>query len=514
MSSNFENLPLPVNRDAQDYSRLVPANSTVEIPVVGEFVYCKFSDGSIRVVINGKSTSMESGDERRAGGSTVFRGVTLINDTDTNQFVEFVIGFGGFNRVIVRGEITAELKIRTAEGSYIDDTRTVYDLDLRSVIGSGLTETAGETLQTIFNNAEEFETFNWIDPDNEVGFPATKFAVSYDFNPDLHDGVMFFTRSTNTSFYRMLEIEPISKTIVRDWGSIVYEGGSSIGNSPSNGTRYGNILFVVAVDTDGNGGVIRKISNGVESAFYTGVNTIRQLTVLSNGDILVFSDGSPGGNTLTIIDQQGQVLKSETVNFEVASFGHRRGLIWLYSQYGSTAILDPDTLEILQDGPDLGLGRTFCIYYNYALKHDVGSADNRQKMFVLAIETVTDLLAGVANPVCENSWLGPPPSIYEAVRATADITVTGGQKTNPTVSGQLLKLILEYFTGGPVNSNYMDFIHAVEIQGAAGTNGASFPKVQIASSGQTFAAAGVVDYFTQIFPLRVKITLDNRMNQL
>ena len=123
MSSNFENLPLPVNRDAQDYSRLVPRNSVVEIPVVGEFVYCKFSDGEIRVVINGKSTGMEAGDERRSGDGTVFRGVNLINDTGVDKSVIFVIGFGGFNRRIIRGEVSVVPQIRKADGSLVDDTR-------------------------------------------------------------------------------------------------------------------------------------------------------------------------------------------------------------------------------------------------------------------------------------------------------------------------------------------------------------------------------------------------------
>jgi hypothetical protein len=505
MSSDFENLPLPVNRDAQDYSRLVPPNSAVEIPVVGEFVYCKFSDGSIRVVINGKSTLMESGDERRSGGTSVFRGVTLINDNDTNQFVEFVIGFGGFNRVIVRGEITAELKIRTAEGSYIDDTKTVYDLDLRSVIGSGLTETAGEEIATLFNDKSEFEVFNWVGDSGSVEYPLPNFAVSYDFNKDVHDGVMLYTLSTETGYFRLLEIDPISKTLIRDWGGVADQG------APESGTRFGNTIYVVDSGTVKS---VMTVQNNVQTVFYTPENTPRQLTVLSNGNVLLFHDGNPGGNQLTLLDQQGNVLKSVSTLFAATSFGHRNGFIWLYNTAGRTIIIDPETLDIISEGPNLGTGTTFCIYYNYALKHGVGNQDNQQIMSVLAIETVTDLLAGVANPVCENSWLGPPPSIYEAVRTTANITVTGGQKTNPTVTGELLKLILEYFTGGPVNSNYMDFIHAVEIQGATGTNGASFPKVQIASSGQTFAAAGVVDYFTQIFPLRVKITLDNRMNQL
>jgi len=124
MSSNFENLPLPVTKDSQDYVRLIPAGQTVEIPVVGDFIYCKFSDGEIRVVINGKSTGMEAGDERRSGDGTVFRGVNLINDTGVDKSVIFVIGFGGFNRRIIRGEVSVVPQIRKADGSLVDDTRT------------------------------------------------------------------------------------------------------------------------------------------------------------------------------------------------------------------------------------------------------------------------------------------------------------------------------------------------------------------------------------------------------
>ncbi len=128
--SEFQDLPLPAIRDAQDYPRVVPAGQDVEIPVIGEFVYCKFSDGDVKVTINGKTTRMESGDERRSGEGTVFRGVNLKNDTAFDKSVIFVIGFGKFDRKIIQGEIVVDPRVKTADGKYVSDQRGVHDVYL------------------------------------------------------------------------------------------------------------------------------------------------------------------------------------------------------------------------------------------------------------------------------------------------------------------------------------------------------------------------------------------------
>ena len=135
MASEFQDFPLPAIQDNQDFVRLVPPNSEVEIPAVGEFVYCKFSDGSVLVEINGKTTEMEPGDFRKMGGQQAFRGVKLINRTNVAKSTVFVIGFGDYDRKIVSGEITTITGVRAADGSFVADTRYEVDAFISPVYG-------------------------------------------------------------------------------------------------------------------------------------------------------------------------------------------------------------------------------------------------------------------------------------------------------------------------------------------------------------------------------------------
>ena len=508
MSSNFENLPLPVNRDAQDYSRLVPANSVVEIPVVGDFVYCKFSDGSVRVVINGKSTSMESGDERRSGGSTVFRGVTLINDSDVIKSVTFVIGFGGFDRKIIQGEITAQLKIRTVSGKFIDDTRQPYDLDLRTVVGTGLTETAGDII------AERFVDGDWSNITfSQGGVPASprpRFNADVDFNPDVHNGVMLFCFTTSGSDYRLLEIDPVGKTVIKDWGRILDQGG------PVCCTRFGNRIFLGDRAREK-----RKVytinSDLTETEFCNPPGKPTKITVMGDGTVIVATDQAGTGvqYALSRYNQSGELLSTAFVDglgSGIHALGHLGGNLWAGGSSFNPLIIDPITLETINTETYIGKNEASgTLYFNYAV---YVQEKITQKVLFMAIETITDALVGKATPECENAWLGPKPTRFTGVRTSADITVIDGDKANPTVTGEVLKVIFEWFIGGKAPKDYMDYIHAVEITGSADRDGTTFPAVKIQSQGQTFAAAGIDDSFSQIFPISATITFDNRITKL
>jgi len=508
MSSEFENLPLPVNRDAQDYSRLVPPNSAVEIPVVGEFVYCKFSDGSIRVVINGKSTLMESGDERRSGGSAVFRGVTLINDTDVIKSVTFVIGFGGFDRKIVQGEITAQLKIRTLSSEFIDDTRQTYDLDLRTVVGTGLTETAGDII------AERFVDGDWSNitflQGGVLANPQPRFFAEVDFNKDVHNGVMLLCYTTSGSDYRLLEIDPVGKTVIKDWGRIIDRG------SPVCSTRFGNRIFV-GDRASSKGKVYTINADRTETEFCNPPGNPTDITVMGDGTVIVATDQTGTGvqYSLSRYNQSGELLSTAFVNglgSGIHALGHLGGNLWAGGSTFNPLIIDPVTLETINTETYSGKNEaTGTLYFNYAV---YVQQKITQKVLFMAIKTITNALVGKATPVCENAWLGPRPTRFTGVRTSADITVIDGDKANPTVTGEVLKVIFEWYLGTNAPVDYMDYIHAVEITGSADSDGTTFPAVKIQSQGQTFAAAGIDDSFSQIFPISATITFDNRITKL
>jgi hypothetical protein len=491
MSSNFENLPLPVTKDSQDYVRLIPAGQTVEIPVVGDFIYCKFSDGEIRVVINGKSTSMESGDERRSGDGTVFRGVNLINDTVVDKSVIFVIGFGGFNRRIVRGEITAELKLRTSDGSYIDDTRFSTGLDVLSVAGTGITENCGEIVKRI--------DATWsYSVDGGSRTVNSNNTIIVDYNPAVHDGLIVLTRTSDNRYWA-IEIEPLTGALIRDLGQI-----SDLGQ-PAAVTRFGDTLY--QKNTYNSEGIYKKP---------IGSESWERIVSFSSNDpnISVDDDGNiytTNNDKVYKFSPAGEGLGNVDVGNSLKTLGWHQNQIWAFPSANYRAKFYTKDLEYI--------GKTSCtmagsegraMFGPYSITYKEGSTDI-DRIKLEATKTVVDLLAGQAFPRCQNRWLNKPPSAFEGVRTTADINVTNAESGVPTVTGELIKLIFEFYTGSEAPADYMDYIFGINIVGQRSLSGANFPPITVVSEGQTFLAAGVVDYFASVMPYSVQITFDKRI---
>jgi len=501
--SQFEDLPLPVNRDAQDYSRLVPANSTVEIPVVGEFVYCKFSDGSIRVVINGKSTLMESGDERRSGGTTVFRGVTLINDTDVAKSIIFVIGFGGFDRKIIQGEITTVTGVRKADGRFIDDSRVGLAMNINPIYGY-----TGEQI-----NVGDILGSNQITgiPGNPYQFANMRVMRFFDGYPHL-----YLTRAGVTSFLKIDENLNVIGTIVEGWfdddiriidrcesvsGKYVFKNGAfqrgdevlyydpvlareklliNVGQEISCIAVRGDFMYVLIDPAE----IIKKykVEDGSATLEETiSISAIGQ--VLSQGGLsqfaynplsdtfIILTDGTANEPNAVVVDNQFNIMQSYSLNPENAtsSGGNNNGYVFAGDAFYGFS-------EGSQGNP---------IY----------------KLSAVASELT---LRGFASAVsCDVSLIDPA---YDSFATGADLTVAR-ENGRVLASGELIRAALELYYRQPLASGYMDNIYDVTIYEPF----ADSILESIGGRSITLAALGIEDNFTAYFPSRIDITIDSQL---
>jgi hypothetical protein len=487
MPSNFESLPLPVTKDSQDYVRLIPAGQTVEIPVVGDFIYCKFSDGEIRVVINGKSTNMESGDERRSGDGTVFRGVNLINETAVDKAVVFVIGFGSFNRRIVQGNVSIEPILRSADGTTKADTR--YDLDvslnpynlettpyeagevIRATSGvlvdasssqdEFLTPNPDGTLWAVYvGNNDDFNTFRW---NPKTGLFLGELS-NYDlrFPPGGGPRTTFFNKS-GTLFYVNAEGNAYICTPNSDGVDFTFEanlqrpGGTFKFASTDFAENViycvNNDAFVVVYDLD-TFAFKREFQvtfnvGSTASGFFD--NATDQLVFANIGDIWRFVDKFTG------VQQS-----AKSAGFDIYKSSEQ------YVQGNGNEVFE------------VGISGVTATLRKRALK----DFETKAEFFAVRPECV--ISASLRN--------------FQAIQTTANITV---EKTlnGVLVSGEVIKAALEFYFGRSMPVEYLDHVYYFD----SSNNGFK----AVSSGNKTFLAANIDDNFAIRTPTNLIIKLDN-----
>lgn len=476
----------------QDYTRTLQPGQVLPVPVSGDYVFCKVANRPFRLTITngtgeGTNVTMIAGDNYRPGP---FKELEIQNTDDQPLKIVLTIGEGNYNRLIVNGQISSIPGIVDVNGEVVADTRKTLTLDAITTPGTGITETFGQTVLQTFQNTNKWafalvggSTFQ-TDPD----------MINY--SPEVHDGIMVMGQRQSDNQVWLLEVDPVNETLIKDWGII-----SDLGQ-PSGATRYGDILY--QKNTFGTKGVYRRLPGESWELIYATGSSNGGITVDKDGNVLVASY-----NAVIKIGPDGTVIASADYGNYVGSVAvDAAGNVWAFGDanyrpkvYDADLVYLRDAENIFKDESGVG------IYGPYFVQ----LLDNHSVRFA-ALETVTDVLAGKATLACENAWLGRRPSAFESVRTTAAITVTNAETGNPTVGGELIKLVYEWYTGGPAPADYLDYVHAIRITGATDINGTRFPVREVASNGRTFAAADIKDDFRAVFPITATITIDDRAN--
>lgn len=472
-----------------------------EMPVTtpGDYIFLKFADRDIRVTVTDgqgvqKPVIMKAGDKYRPGP---FRALNIENtDPHKPAQIVMVIGEGDFSRQIVQGQITAQLKIRSGDGTFIDDTRKKLAVNMVPMPGSGITENFRQTIKTAFPGGQsEFEAAIL----DAFGFDPG-YIRSIDFNPAVHRLPVVMTTGDGTN-YRAFEFDPVRKIAGRSLG-IVQDLGQQQGF-----TTFGDLHFQID-SNHGSEGLYKRVGSGGNWVRVVQLDNPRSLAVLSNGNLVVFASGK-----VHLVTKDGAILRTESVSSYTRHLATTPdGEVWAFTSANyKPAVFDSELNPIPgraegvwgTDGPLYSDGAYFVHTWE-------GAGSRLDNFAVKARETVSDLFVGKGFRACEMAWLGPKPSAFESVRSGAQVTVSSADTPTPTVEGEVIKLIYEWVTGEAAPTDYMDYLHGIRIEGAVNLNGEQFPVIDIQSSGQTFLAAGIPDNFRVIFPIKATLTVDNR----
>ena len=109
-------------KSQSDIRKIVKANSVLNIATQGEFVFYKQGSAALRVIVHNDPVEMEPGDIRKFHGNT-FDEFEIHNETGVDQQVVFTVGFGEYNRLVVRGDISSFESIIGVDGVARPDTR-------------------------------------------------------------------------------------------------------------------------------------------------------------------------------------------------------------------------------------------------------------------------------------------------------------------------------------------------------------------------------------------------------
>jgi hypothetical protein len=323
-------------------------------------------------------------------------------------------------------------------------------------------------------------------------------VIIVDYNPAVHDGLIVLS-ITSDNLYWAIEIDPLTGALIRDLGQI-----SDLGQ-PAAVTRFGDTLY--QKNTYNSEGIYKKpIGSGSWERIVTNGTQAPNISVDDDGNLYSTGYGrvykwSPAGESLGYVDAGNGPI----------TLGWYHNQIWAFPSANYNAKVFTKDLEYVgQTSCWLPASKGSAMFGPYTITYKEGSTEI-DRIELKATKTVVDLLAGQAFPRCQNRWLNKPPSAFQGVRTTADITVTNAESGVPTVTGELIKLIFEFYTGSEAPADYMDYIFGINIVGQRSLSGAAFPPITVDSEGQTFLAAGVVDYFSSVMPYSVQVTFDTRI---
>lgn len=465
--------------------RLTPGES-MPVTTPGDYIFLKFADREIRVTVTEgqgvqKPVVMRAGDKYRPGP---FRALNIENtDLSRPAKVVFVIGEGDFNRQIIQGEISAQLKIRSADGEFIDDTRQKLTVDLIPVPGSGITENYGQVIKTIIPGGT---------PDIQQGL------VTIDYNPKVHK--MPIATVGIQGHLKMFEYNPVTNEAGRVLGYLP----DGVGEQSEGGSAYGNTLY--NLDTYGDQGIYKSVGGGPWQKI-AGASSANDIAIYDDGSLFVIDN-----RRVRRLTPDGGEIASVAVSQWAKRITLLQGRLWVLGSSSFDPRVFDENLNLIETKPQWPAdGRMPHVGYGpYMLEMYRNASRKLEKVRVRAPETVVDLLAGKGYRACEFATLTARPQSLEAVRSTASVIVTEAETGTPTVNGELIKLALEWLKGQPVNSEYLDYVHGVKITGATDQAGNRYPVQSIQSDGASFLAAGIEDDFTAIFPATIELTVDNR----
>ena len=468
----------------QDISkRLLPGQSQ-PVQVGGDFIFMKFADRPITVLINGGESSgsrvvMEAGDKYRPGNFQSFE----VENTDPERPAQILltVGRGDYNRQIVKGEISVSPGVRKSDGTFVDDNR----FEISAFIQPRKNGTVSKENGDILAAAEPPAT----------GAELEKITLTEDGTAQVtySGGNSYYSDFFTVTFDRNLNVLGVITYDPDDfgWGSnanIQYYKGKIYKCTDTAIYRDGEQIATFAVAIAGN---TYCIANDLIYAFPKTKTAARWVVVHNLAGELVKTYPQPAGAPVIT----GQLTYSPADKKWTATES---------SQVGFT-ILTEDFQVIERINGQPGYGITSSNGVSVAVGDVVygWGVSEEPLVKIQRIPKTTPITAATWKAGCQNEGVRRD---LGTLTTTADIETSyeGGQTR---VSGELIKTFLELYHGAELKPEfeYLDHVYGITItQPATGEL-----ETKRISNYTTFAAAKIEDNFSAVFPSEIRLTIDS-----
>lgn len=473
-----------------EIKKTIPAGEETPIQKGGDFIFCKFAEKPVRVLVNGQPVTMRAGDNRRFPrknpGSPAFDGFIVGNDGAAPVAAIFVVGEGDFNSQIVTGELTVAPGIKAGGGEFQPDTRESLNLALSVPIQSRVVHSAADVVHE-YQNTYSSHTFVYmedklalievqsspkivlLDADTmaelSVERIGTDRAEITAYNPA--DGRIYFSKNLSSNKEYLYSFNP-------------YNPGSVSGHGP--------VLVPQGPDADGWYGYCAGFAFAENGDFYFlyrgekagGVyeNYLRKYAEPSTlGTLLNEWDMSKYGNTL-----------------RVHNIGRESG-----HGYFSTGKDDLRRIELFDGGTYEAVSTVA-----QATGYQINTVDEKRGLFVdvgaddwvrqLFTRTVTAEISASTDRI-------KVALLPESSKVTADVIFAPARSTGYKImAGEVIKAAVQAYMGfnEAVPDDYLDYIYRVEFFDGE--------RQRIIGSGSnSFALEAIEDNFRMLVPGDIKI---------
>lgn len=469
-----------------DHTITVGPGAEFPVQADGEFVFCKFADRDIRVIIGNSPRTMRAGSKWRPAGGFGAGDVIVQNLDPVNPVaVVLTIGVGDFDDQIIHGEVTVNPGIRNAAGVFVDDTRRDIDLffsvhkakpaeyymgqfiQLGEAYISKITPLPGRDASLAVNNSENeiyllphgggLEILDWPEG-RSFGTCGVRDGRIWVLQGGATAGVFFLESLDPWTFETVSRVQVVGVTLPSP-----YAETTNVAWDPVSGHFFVWAQFGIGVGAE-----------------------YRLLKIAPNGAVVASVETDSVSVDDTIVVYQGVV--------HLLRGGIQSSTLDVYS--GNLVALSYEDRTLLA-AVDTDLGG-----------HPGGLDDSGRWMLIqsgvngpygwIVLDDYTVSMTGSASG-CDGAVI----SDFETAPTDARVVVRRDESGRWVASGQVLKALLDFYFGRLfVADDYLSHIYAVRFERANGVI-----NHVVSTGGKPFSLAGVVDDFQNVpFPQRVVIT--------
>lgn len=464
-----------------DVRKIIPAQSSLNVPMRGEFVFLKVASAKVRVTIHDEPVEMEAGDFRRV--VKPFNSFEVKNETGIDQPIELVVGFGTYNRLVVRGDISSFESVIGSQGIARPDTREPLSIDL-----------------------------GWVDPTeyNEVLGRLRDFKMTANFAATGHTAGVFRSSVFNQEGDLLTAPSVTSRVIHKFSGKTgalmkttgyVMSGLHYLVYHPTFGAVLHGPQGFYRIDADG------APVQGIRSA----LEFVDEKPVfLPNGDLIYRMQGLwYWFDGLSSILKREPAIVSEFFNLNGAPISDQAAftdgvnsdrVYWHLPTIGIyVGNLLTRQVEKLEDSPDFSWSEQQVGYDLFKFNY----RRNRLEYGVLSVGEMAQKTADywgrlAVRPVQSyglerNGFSGP-------VELNTELEQQEYSDADKKWFADIVRIALEKYRQaynlGPVPIDYMDYVHGLSVNG-----------INLMNTGfQSFERMGVRDFFSVPMPCRVELT--------